>query len=115
MAEVHDHPPRMGTPLLHTADQLAGQVSFTTAAQLRHRALLVGTWGIAPGSSLLEVGCGQGDTAMLLAESVGSNGRVVAVDSAPSEYGEPRSLGESHQEIQKLGLIKHSWNSPSSA
>ena len=39
---------------------------------------------------------------MLLAESVGSNGRVVAVDSAPSEYGEPRSLGESHQEIQKL-------------
>ena len=52
---------------------------------------------------------------MLLAESVGSNGRVVAVDSAPSEYGEPRSLGESHQEIQNLGLIKHSWNSPSSA
>ncbi|MEU6500379.1 methyltransferase domain-containing protein [Streptomyces californicus] len=63
--------------------------------QTRHRAALVASWDIAPGSTVLELGCGQGDTTAVLAEAVGPGGRVVAVDPADPSYGSPVTLGES--------------------
>ncbi|MEV7583721.1 class I SAM-dependent methyltransferase [Streptomyces erythrochromogenes] len=64
-------------------------------SQTRHRAALVAGWNIAPGSTVLEVGCGQGDMTAVLAEAVGPGGRVVAVDLADPSYGAPVTLGES--------------------
>ncbi|MGW6286803.1 class I SAM-dependent methyltransferase [Streptomyces sp. NPDC055107] len=63
--------------------------------QTRHRAALVAGWDIAPGSTVLELGCGQGDMTAVLAEAVGPEGRVVAVDVADPSYGSPVTLGES--------------------
>ncbi|MFD4763518.1 methyltransferase domain-containing protein [Streptomyces sp. NPDC058439] len=64
-------------------------------SQTRHRAALVASWHIAPGSTVLELGCGQGDMTAVLAEAVGPKGRVVAVDVAEPSYGAPVTLGES--------------------
>lgn len=63
--------------------------------QTRHRATLVASWDIAPGSTVLELGCGQGDMTAVLAEALGPEGRVVAIDVADSSYGSPVTLGES--------------------
>lgn len=64
-------------------------------SQTRHRAALVAGWHIAPGSTVLELGCGQGDMTAVLAEAVGPEGRVVAVDVAAPSYGAPVTIGES--------------------
>src|SRR5258706_11560786 len=40
--------------------------------------------GIAPGMRVLDVGCGAGDTSVLIAELVGDGGEVVGVDRAPA-------------------------------
>ncbi|PJM96823.1 class I SAM-dependent methyltransferase [Streptomyces sp. CB01373] len=64
-------------------------------SQTRHRAALVAGWRIPPGSTVLELGCGQGDMTAVLAEAVGPAGRVVAVDVAEPSYGAPVTLGES--------------------
>ncbi|MFD8142261.1 methyltransferase domain-containing protein [Streptomyces sp. NPDC059708] len=68
-------------------------------AQTRHRAALVAGWDIAPGSTVLELGCGQGDMTAVLAEAVGPGGRVVAVDVADPSYGAPVTLGESAERL----------------
>jgi ubiquinone/menaquinone biosynthesis C-methylase UbiE len=39
------------------------------------------------GPRILEIGCGQGDTTAVLAELVGENGHVTAVDPGPLDYG----------------------------
>ncbi|MEV6669497.1 methyltransferase domain-containing protein [Streptomyces sp. NPDC051162] len=61
--------------------------------QTLYRAALVSSWGIPAGVRVLEVGCGQGDMTAVLAEAVGPQGRVVAVDIADSSYGTPVTLG----------------------
>jgi predicted methyltransferase len=55
--------------------------------QMTERVQLVRSWGIHPGESVLEIGCGQGDTTIALAVAVGAEGRVVAVDPASPDYG----------------------------
>jgi SAM-dependent methyltransferase len=47
--------------------------------------------GIAPGMSVLDVGCGAGDVSFLAAELVGESGEVVGVDAA----SEPITLARS--------------------
>ncbi|MFJ3914288.1 class I SAM-dependent methyltransferase [Streptomyces vinaceus] len=64
-------------------------------SQTRHRATVVASWNIAPGATILELGCGQGDMTAVLAEAVGAEGRVVAVDVAAPSYGSPVKLGVS--------------------
>ncbi|MDT0467945.1 methyltransferase domain-containing protein [Streptomyces gibsoniae] len=61
----------------------------------RHRAALVASRQIAPGSAVLEPGCGQDDMTAVLAGAVGPEGRVVAVDVADPPYGTPVTPGES--------------------
>lgn len=41
---------------------------------------LIGACGIHEGMRVLELGCGVGDVSLLLAEAVGTSGRIVAVD-----------------------------------
>lgn len=56
-------------------------------SQTLHRLVLLQHWDIAPGSKVLELGCGQGDCTTVLAYAVGEQGRVVAVDPAELDYG----------------------------
>ncbi|KAK8110389.1 SAM-dependent methyltransferase-like protein [Apiospora kogelbergensis] len=58
-------------------------------AAIQHRQQVTKAWGIPPGSSILEIGCGQGDFTVVLADAVGAAGRVVAVDPAPPDWGTP--------------------------
>jgi len=67
--------------------------------QTAHRLKLAEFWGIPEGSRILEIGCGQGDTTAVLADAVGENGRVEAVDIASPDYGSPITLGEARDRL----------------
>src|SRR3569833_546652 len=63
--------------------------------QATHRINLLNTWAaIRPGARVLELGCGQGTCTAVLAEAVGPEGHVDAVDPAPPTYGSPYTLGQ---------------------
>jgi SAM-dependent methyltransferase len=61
--------------------------------QTGFRMALADNWDIRPGASVLEIGCGQGDMTAVLADIVGGQGQVTAVDIADPSYGAPVSLG----------------------
>ena len=69
-----------------------------------HRLSLIDAWGIAPGQRLLDIGCGQGESALVLAVAVGPSGHVTGIDDAPPDYGTPFATGESHQYIAQSAL-----------
>lgn len=62
--------------------------------QLQHRLELVAAFGIQKGMRVLEIGCGQGDTTVAIADAVGESGSVVAIDIASLDYGAPLTLGQ---------------------
>lgn len=64
-----------------------GSNARNIAWQMDHRLALVAFWGIAPGSRVLEIGCGQGDCTIVLADAVGDEGHVDAVDPGVPDYG----------------------------
>ncbi|KAJ9145127.1 S-adenosyl-L-methionine-dependent methyltransferase [Pleurostoma richardsiae] len=68
-------------------------------AAIEHRQNLIKLWGIPPGARVLEIGCGQGDCTVPLADAVGPSGRVVALDPAPPDYGTP-PVGDAHAHIK---------------
>lgn len=53
---------------------------------------------------MLEIGCGQGDTTLVLADAVGESGRVTAIDIASKEYGAPLTLEEAANRIMRTSL-----------
>ncbi len=72
--------------------------AFSPAEQIRQtqfRMDLAREWDIQPGMRILEIGCGQGDMTAVLADLVGIDGCVVALDNANRDYGAPVSLGDS--------------------
>ena len=73
--------------------------------QLGHRTTLANMWAPGTGSRVLEVGCGQGETTVVLAEAIGALGRVLAIDNAPAEYGRPVTLEEAHTYIKKSSAL----------
>lgn len=104
--------------------ELAGIASHTSEAQLRHRMALVEFWATHPGDRVLEVGCGQGDTTVVLADAVGPTGSVVAVDAGPLDYGTPTTLSQAHATLDSspvgkqidfhtsTDLLEHRWDFP---
>lgn len=72
--------------------------------QLQHRLALVDAFQIKEGMRILEIGCGQGDTTVALANAVGQNGHVVAIDIASPHYGAPITLGEAAETIKNSAL-----------
>ncbi|TGO49896.1 hypothetical protein BOTNAR_0413g00100 [Botryotinia narcissicola] len=75
-------------------------------AQIRHRVELVNFWSIPSGSKVLEIGCGQGDTTLVLAAQVGENGHVDAVDPGDPDYGSPWTLSQAQSKL-KSGPLGH--------
>ncbi len=72
--------------------------------QLQHRLELVAAFGIQKGMRVLEIGCGQGDTTVAIADAVGESGSVVAIDIASLDYGAPLTLGQATERIKKSSL-----------
>ncbi len=68
-------------------------------AQVQLRQNLAQHWQISRGERILELGCGQGDCTAVLADLVGSTGRVTAIDPAPETYGSPLTLGQSQAKL----------------
>jgi len=78
---------------------MPGGVSTIQQSQTAFRCRLVDHWKIEDGWRVLEIGCGQGDTTLVLADAVGSAGSVVAIDHAKPTYGAPITLGDSARHI----------------
>ncbi|MCM3318137.1 class I SAM-dependent methyltransferase [Rummeliibacillus stabekisii] len=72
--------------------------------QLQHRLDLVKEFEIKKGMRILEIGCGQGDTTVALADAVGEEGKVIGIDNASREYGAPLTLGQATDMIKKSTL-----------
>lgn len=72
--------------------------------QLKHRSQLIKAFQIEKGMKVLEIGCGQGDTTVVLADAVGPTGHIVAIDIASTEYGAPITLGEASNTISQSPL-----------
>ena len=69
--------------------------------QAEHRVELVNSWEMAPGSRVLEIGCGQGTTTAMLAEAVGPSGHVDALDPGPPDYGAPFTLAQAQGHLSQ--------------
>ena len=69
--------------------------------QAVHRVRLLDHWQIPQGSTVLEIGCGQGTTTAALAVQTGPDGHVDAVDPASPDYGSPFTLGQAQAHISK--------------
>jgi SAM-dependent methyltransferase len=69
--------------------------------QTSFRLAVVEQWQIPEGARVLEIGCGQGDTTAVLADAVGSAGRVIAVDIADPSYGAPVTIGDSARRLSE--------------
>jgi demethylmenaquinone methyltransferase / 2-methoxy-6-polyprenyl-1,4-benzoquinol methylase len=63
--------------------------------------ITVGLTGVAPGGRVLDVCCGTGDLALLLARRVGPRGRVVGVDFSPEmlEIARRRTAAAGYGEV----------------
>jgi len=68
-------------------------------SQSIHRYKLIDFWGIRKGARVLEIGCGQGYATKVLADAVGPQGFVHAVDNASPYYGAPTTLNEAKEEL----------------
>ncbi|OHE96168.1 SAM-dependent methyltransferase [Colletotrichum orchidophilum] len=93
------------------------QLHTVIIPQLTHRLRLSTLWSIAPGTRVLDIGCGQGDSALVLSHAVappsttgdGNNtthtgpapvpGHVTALDPAPGAYGSPFTLAQAQSHI----------------
>lgn len=71
----------------------------------QHRLAITGAWDILPGSRILDIGCGQGESSLVLALTNGPYGHIMGIDSAPPDYGGPYTLEKSQRHIKgsKLG------------
>ncbi|KAK1251855.1 hypothetical protein MKX07_007334 [Trichoderma sp. CBMAI-0711] len=79
--------------------------------QAEHRIKFINFWQLAPGSRVLEIGCGQGTTTAVLAEAVGSTGHVDAVDPGPPEYGSPWTLAQAQEHLSGSAIgDRISWH-----
>jgi SAM-dependent methyltransferase len=70
-------------------------------SQTAHRINFINHWQIPPGSRVLELGCGQGDCTAVLAEAVGPEGHVDAVDPGSPDYGAPYTLAQAQDHLTK--------------
>lgn len=71
-----------GTPAVAQSWERRARIRALLMAEATRRMLDAAR--IKPGSRVLDIGTGTGDTALLAAERVGSSGQVIAVDASPA-------------------------------
>lgn len=81
-----------------------GLITKFHAPRFRQRLDLVDSWGVREGERVLDIGCGQGESCLVLALKVGNSGHVTAIDPAQQEYGNPFTMREAHEHIRKSVL-----------
>ncbi|KAE8416403.1 hypothetical protein BDV36DRAFT_284544 [Aspergillus pseudocaelatus] len=69
-----------------------------------HRLRMAEAWGISSGERILDIGCGQGDSSLILAHLVGPNGRITGIDSVQPEYGTPFAVQQSQEYTKRSSL-----------
>ncbi|KAI7265003.1 hypothetical protein KC345_g8613 [Hortaea werneckii] len=62
---------------------------------------LAQTWQMLPDSRILDIGCGQGESSLVLAELLGPGGHITGIDTASHDYGSPFTVGEAQSYIKK--------------
>ncbi|KAJ5109184.1 hypothetical protein N7456_005859 [Penicillium angulare] len=92
------------TELSPAAVEFLKSSGASSPPQVEHRLALLRSWKIPQGSKVLEIGCGQGDCTLLLADLVGENGHVTAIDPASLDYGAPMTLGEAQAQLKASPL-----------
>ncbi|KAJ1561504.1 hypothetical protein HK405_003729, partial [Cladochytrium tenue] len=93
------HIPLSSAPLVASYSLQVPDHPEIEIAQAEHRIKLVNFWQIAPGSRVLELGCGQGNATAVLAHAVGPDGHVDAVDPGAPDYGSPFTLAQAQAHI----------------
>lgn len=87
--------PSTGGKLIRWADYYDPLVSlFTLARRSKLRQATVDLARLQPGASVLEVGCGTGDVALLASDQVGASGSVVGIDPSPEMIAVARRKAE---------------------
>lgn len=81
--------------------ELAPREYGVQASQTRFRRQLVEAWDIRPGSSVIEIGCGQGDMTLVLGAAVGLEGHVTAIDAAEETDGSPLTFAEATARLRR--------------
>lgn len=74
-------------------DALTRVLGVFVGGERRFRARIVSATGIRGGDSVLDLGCGTGTLAILMAERVGPEGRVVGIDLSPRMLATARRKG----------------------
>lgn len=70
----------------------------------RHRLKICRAWDIPAGSQILDIGCGQGESSLILALLNGPDGLVTGIDNGPPEYGAPITTGDARSFIEAAPL-----------
>ncbi|KAE8380878.1 S-adenosyl-L-methionine-dependent methyltransferase [Aspergillus bertholletiae] len=69
-----------------------------------HRLRIAQAWGISTGERILDIGCGQGESCIVLAHLVGPTGHITGIDPAQPEYGSPFTVRQSHTYAKRSAL-----------
>ncbi|KAK0615235.1 hypothetical protein B0T17DRAFT_541429 [Bombardia bombarda] len=72
--------------------------------RFKQRLGVTDAWAIEKSSRVLDIGCGQGESALTIALELGPAGHVTAIDTSPPDYGTPHTVEQSHAYISKSPL-----------
>jgi ubiquinone/menaquinone biosynthesis C-methylase UbiE len=92
---AHAHAPQTAGRVIHWAtgyDLLISLFSFGRMRRIYSR--IADLVQAKPGDALLDVGCGPGNLALLLAQRVGSDGKVAGIDASPEMIARARQKAE---------------------
>ncbi|KAK3949206.1 hypothetical protein QBC32DRAFT_400401 [Pseudoneurospora amorphoporcata] len=78
--------------------------SLVYIPRFRQRLSILSQWSITPGSRVLDIGCGQGDSSLALALELGPTCHVTGIDTAPPDYGTPINISQSQEKILQSSL-----------
>ncbi|KAK5991852.1 Methyltransferase ustM [Cladobotryum mycophilum] len=69
--------------------------------RFRLRLATTAAWSIPTGKRILDIGCGQGESTIVLASELGPSTHTTGVDTAPPDYGHPFTMSQSQDFLKK--------------